>query len=362
MFLKSSFNYINEFYFIFKNQIRKIYLNSSIYNRKISRVDENILVYQPSLNILSSLIKYEKQKKKIEDFNVQSIWDNKYLKYNDFKKLHSFYWLFSIDLKSSNKITQSIIENWIKKNQNYEKRSWEIDILSKRVIAWISNSKITYNESHNSYKNKFNEIISKQVNHLVNEIDRSFNKVLAVEEREMKDFTEFQEDTASIDTKRERIRKQREKMGLGKKKSAPEKKEKDSPIRRAAKKAGMSRSDRKGLYNQNEVKEKKKIQDEEIANSVGGGGVAGLDIGLTHKKKKEDGDDLDDDLDDDIDVDALMDSIPVDDDEDREFDPMFDDIDDMEGKRRPLPSKYTPNAWAGATLFLLISLLLILTQ
>ena len=123
MFLKSSFNYINEFYFIFKNLIRKIYLNSSIYNRKISRVDENVLVYQPSLNILSSLIKYEKQKKKIEDFNVQSIWENKLLNYNDFKKLHSFYWLFSIDLKSSNELTQSIIENWIKKNQNYETKS-----------------------------------------------------------------------------------------------------------------------------------------------------------------------------------------------------------------------------------------------
>ena len=175
MFLKSSFNFINEFYFFFKNQIRKIYLSSSLYDKKISKVSENILVYQPSLNILSSLIKYEKQKKKIEDFNVQSIWENNNLNYKDFKKLHSFYWLFSIDLKSSNKITQSIIENWIKKNQNYEKRSWEIDILSKRVIAWISNSKITYNESHNSYKNKFNEIISKQVNHLVNEIDRSSN-------------------------------------------------------------------------------------------------------------------------------------------------------------------------------------------
>ena len=160
MFLKSSFNFINEFYFIFKNQIRKIYLSSSLYDKKISKVSENVLVYQPSLNILSSLIKYEKQKKKIEDFNVQSIWENNNLNYKDFKKLHSFYWLFSIDLKSSNKITQSIIENWIKKNQNYEKRSWEIDILSKRVIAWISNSKITYNESHNSYKNKFNEIIT----------------------------------------------------------------------------------------------------------------------------------------------------------------------------------------------------------
>ena len=86
MFLKSSLNYIYEFYFIFKNQIRKIYLNSSIYNKKISRVDENILVYQPGLNILSSLIKYDKQKKKIEDFNVQSIWGNKSLNYNDFRK------------------------------------------------------------------------------------------------------------------------------------------------------------------------------------------------------------------------------------------------------------------------------------
>ena len=173
MFLKSSFDFINEFYFIFKNQLRRIYLSSSLYNRKISKVDEKVLVYQPSLNILSSLIKYEKKKKKIEDFNVEKIWNNKNLNHKDFKKLHSFYWLFSIDLKSSNKITQSIIEHWILKNKNYEKKSWEVDILSKRIIAWISNSKITYDQSDTNYKNSFNEIVSKQVNHLMNEIDRS---------------------------------------------------------------------------------------------------------------------------------------------------------------------------------------------
>ncbi|MAV56438.1 MAG: heparinase [Candidatus Pelagibacter sp.] len=175
MFLKSSLNYINEFCFIFKDQLRRIYLNSSIYNKKISKIDGNDLVYQPSLNILSSLIKYEKQKEKIEDFNVKSIWENKHLNYSDFKKLHSFYWLFSIDLKSSNNDTQSIIENWINKNHNYEAKSWELDILSKRLIAWISNSKITYDESENNYKNKFNGIVSKQVNHLINEIDRSYS-------------------------------------------------------------------------------------------------------------------------------------------------------------------------------------------
>ena len=95
MFLKSSLNYINEFYYIFKNQIRKIYLSSSIYNKKISKIDENILVYQPSLKILSSLIKYEKQKIKIEDFNVQSIWKNKNLNYKDFKNCIVFIGIFS---------------------------------------------------------------------------------------------------------------------------------------------------------------------------------------------------------------------------------------------------------------------------
>uniref|UniRef100_A0A0G4HKL1 Uncharacterized protein n=1 Tax=Chromera velia CCMP2878 TaxID=1169474 RepID=A0A0G4HKL1_9ALVE len=39
-----------------------------------------------------------------------------------------------------------------------------------------------------------------------------------------------------------------------------------------------------------------------------------------------------------------------------EFDPMFDDIDDYEGMaKKPIPSALLPNAWAGLTLFLLVS-------
>ena len=53
------------------------------------------------------------------------------------------------------------------------KKNWEIDTLSKRIISWISNSKITYDGSNNIYKNKFNEMVNKQVNHLINEINRS---------------------------------------------------------------------------------------------------------------------------------------------------------------------------------------------
>ena len=173
MFLKSSINFINDFFFIFLKQIRQFYLNSSIYNKKISQFDETNLTYKLNLSILSCLVKYEKKKEKIENFYVNSIWENKKISNKDYKKLHSFSWLFSIDLKSSNEITQSIIKNWIKKNKNYKPKNWEVDTLSKRIIAWIANSKITYDGSDIAYKNIFNEIINKQVNHLINEINRS---------------------------------------------------------------------------------------------------------------------------------------------------------------------------------------------
>ena len=173
MILKNSISIVYEFFFILSRQIRKLYLNSSIYNKKISKIDNKILNYRPTLSVLSCLIKYEKQKNKIESFNVNSIWKNKKISDKDYKKLNSFYWLFSIDLKSSKKITQSIIKNWIEKNKKFNSKSWEIDTLSKRIIAWVSNTKLTYEETDENYKMLFNKVIHKQVNHLINEINRS---------------------------------------------------------------------------------------------------------------------------------------------------------------------------------------------
>ena len=173
MILKSSLTFVNEFFFHISNQIRKIYLGSVLYNKKISNIDKKSLEYKPSPSLLDCLIKYEKKKNKIEDFYLNSIWSDININQKDYKKLHSFFWLFSLDLKSSKKITQTIILNWIDTNHNYNPKSWELNTLSKRVIAWISNSKLTYEDSDQKFKNKFNDNIKKQVNHLKNEIDRS---------------------------------------------------------------------------------------------------------------------------------------------------------------------------------------------
>jgi len=170
MIFKNSINYINQFFFFFTSKTRNFYLNSNIYNKKISKINDKNLEYKPSPSLLDCLINYEKKKNKIENFSLNSIWTNENIKEKDYKKLHSFFWLFSLDLKSSKQSTQSIILNWIESNHKYNHKSWNIDILSKRIIAWISNSKLTYEDSNQRYKEKFNSIIQKQINHLINEI------------------------------------------------------------------------------------------------------------------------------------------------------------------------------------------------
>ena len=166
---------INQSLYQVLKKIRKIYLNSAIYDKKISSKSLKALTYKPSLKILGSIAKYEKTKNKIEDFETDKIWEVNKLSYKDYKKLNNFFWLFSVDLKSSKKICISIINKWIESNQKYNDNLWEIDTLSRRIISWITNSQLTYDEGDKIYKEKFNKIIFKQINHLINEIKRSDN-------------------------------------------------------------------------------------------------------------------------------------------------------------------------------------------
>ena len=128
IFVNTPFNFIIK-------QIKKLYLNSKIYDRKISRVYEGGLEYIPPLNLLDCVVTIKNKKNRIEDYNIESVWDNFNLNQRDLGKLHSFFWLFKIDLKSSKEITQSVILKWIETNKNYNDKTWDIETLSKRVIA-----------------------------------------------------------------------------------------------------------------------------------------------------------------------------------------------------------------------------------
>ena len=155
-----------------KKKINSLYLNSNIYDRRISLYEDSVLTYKPSPSLLDCLIKFNKKKINIDNYSMNEIWDRNLLE-KDHDNLNSFFWLFSLDLKSSKKETQSIILKWIEKNDKYNSRNWQIDILAKRIIAWISNAKLTYEDGGVVYRNKFNNIIKKQTNHLIKEINKS---------------------------------------------------------------------------------------------------------------------------------------------------------------------------------------------
>ena len=60
MIFKSPLKYLNQFYNNFLNQFRSIYLNSNIYDRRISKIHNDKLEYKPETKIkdLSELAKY----------------------------------------------------------------------------------------------------------------------------------------------------------------------------------------------------------------------------------------------------------------------------------------------------------------
>ena len=173
MILRNLLSFIGQFLTNIYKELKNIYLNSNYYDRKISKINNNNLNYRPSPHLLSSLIKYQTKKINVDNISTENLWDNESINSQNFIKLNNFYWFFSLDLKSSKRKTQKIISEWIKKNSKYNSKSWEFDLTSKRIIAWLSSHKLTIEESDKDYQYQFNEMVQKQANHLVNEINKS---------------------------------------------------------------------------------------------------------------------------------------------------------------------------------------------
>jgi uncharacterized heparinase superfamily protein len=163
---------LSKLYFNLKNSYKKFYRNTNHYDKKISKTFTNLFQYKPSPYLLSSIIKYQNKKYKIEDFALKSIWQNN-INSKDYEKLNNFFWFFSLDLRSSKQTSQSVITNWINNNNRYNLKSWDFDITSKRIISWLSNHQLTYENSDKEYRTKFNHCIQKQTNHLLSEINNS---------------------------------------------------------------------------------------------------------------------------------------------------------------------------------------------
>ena len=80
MIFKNSLNLINKIFSFLNKKARSIYLNSNIYNKKISSYDKSSLEYRPSPSLLDCLLKYDKKKINIEDYILNEVWSNQDIK------------------------------------------------------------------------------------------------------------------------------------------------------------------------------------------------------------------------------------------------------------------------------------------
>ena len=142
--------------------LKNIYLNSFLYDKKISKPLDGSLQFKPSTFLISSVVKIQSVKLNINEFVMDEVWTNKQLNTSQIKKLNNFFWIFSLDLKSSDKDVQKIIKNWIVLNHKYNLNSWEFNTTAKRIISWLSNTRLTYEGSSFDYKNNFDTLVKKQ--------------------------------------------------------------------------------------------------------------------------------------------------------------------------------------------------------
>ena len=87
MILRNPLNFISQFFINISKKLKNIYLNSNYYDKKISKISNNDLIYRPSPHLLSSLIKYQTKKINVDSISTENLWDNKNLNSKNFRKL-----------------------------------------------------------------------------------------------------------------------------------------------------------------------------------------------------------------------------------------------------------------------------------
>jgi len=146
---------------------RNYYLKTNFYNKKLETGILSRIFYNPSSYLTSSLTSTSSDYYKISNFSPELIWQTNIKDKLQFNNLHNFLWLTKIDRKNSKILTKDIIKSWINKFFNYSPDVWDVEITSKRIIAWTSNTDITLQDSEKSYKEKFFLSLNKQINFLV---------------------------------------------------------------------------------------------------------------------------------------------------------------------------------------------------
>ena len=163
--LKSVYLYFLSIKKITIKTVRGLFFSTYFYNNRLLTESPSRFFFYPNPYLLSPFLNHREHLLKISKFEANYFWSGSRNK-SDIKNLHSFLWLNLIDRKNDKESMRKIINDWIKNYGNYKREIWDENILSKRVIAWISNADLFLDKKEDKFHKFFTTYLIKQVNFL----------------------------------------------------------------------------------------------------------------------------------------------------------------------------------------------------
>ena len=109
-----------------------------MYEKKISKTFNNEFIYKPSPHLLSSIIKYQNKKYKIEDFELETVWNNQ-IKLKDFENI-----LSSLKKNLKDRLYLEIQRHNESQEKNFENyllsisKSFQLPIIATQEIYYLN--------------------------------------------------------------------------------------------------------------------------------------------------------------------------------------------------------------------------------
>ena len=164
----------------FQDGLREKKFKSSNYNISLGGVQphriyesSNIFLIQDLVNndpiILNSVRKF-----------TTNLWKITNLENDKTKKLHDFGWLPALNIKTEKELGCLIVDQWINNFSNYNEKYWTFDVITMRLINWISSYDIIFKNSDLIFRSKVINNIVKQAKHLfknINLINTGIDKI-----------------------------------------------------------------------------------------------------------------------------------------------------------------------------------------
>ena len=154
----------------FQDRLREKKFKSSNYNVSLGGIQphriyesSNIFLIQDLINhdpiILNSVRKY-----------TTNVWKITNLEEDKIKKIHNFCWLPALNIKTEKELGCLILDQWINNFSNYNEKYWTLDVVTMRLIYWISSYEIIFKNSDLIFRSKVINNIVKQTKHLFKNI------------------------------------------------------------------------------------------------------------------------------------------------------------------------------------------------